>query len=326
MVNSIDLFDAHEKKRAWTEVWYLTQRDSEEQPLYYKGLTENERASLLDYFYDLLEVERREEVGDRLSEPDETPDERPKSPTPEDTAPPAGPLPIHDPSLYLYGEGSSWIPWAADAISGAKRGTYRKGYPEGLVVHWTAGWRNGLKAGNELMRNTGMLYLLVDGEGRLAQSDSLKHHGYHAGKSSHSGATGYVSDEYAGVELQAAGMLERRGSKYYSWFDATYPATEVVTSQRDQNIAPGHYHAYTRAQMMTLRKLIVWLYLNRPDVFSIDRVVGHDEVSPGRKVDPGASLLLKPETKDQEILNMEEFRNVLWNDVDIVTELRKTAA
>jgi len=81
---------------------------------------------------------------------------------------------------------------------------------------------------------------------------------------------------------------------------------------RRGNIEPGHYHAFTPAQFDAIRRVCVWLYLNNPDVFSIDRVVGHDEVSPGRKADPGGALY------DGAVYTMTEFRRLLWADVDAV--------
>lgn len=324
MSKQADIFDSHEKKEAWRQIWFLTQQDGAGNFLYRKGLTLGERNELLKTFYDFLDYERGIEVGPRLGSPDTTETERKGKDKKENqqiaaaVPRPARFLDIHDPNHYVFDEGRKWIAYAEDAKSGAKRGRYAKGYPTGLVVHWTAGHRNGLDRGFDLMRNTGMLYLLIDGEGELGQSDPLTHHGYHAGKSSHKYANGYVSDEFHGVEIQAAGTLTKKGDKFYSWFNKAFPADEVRYSKRRENIAPGYYHLYTSEQMLALRKLICWLYLNNPSVFSIDRVVGHDEVSPGRKTDPGGSVL-----NAGKVLTMRELRELCWNDVDQITELRK---
>lgn len=323
------LTESHEKSEAWKQVWYLTQKDDGGAFLYRKGLTLAEREELLSTFYDFLDYERAVKVGDRLGAIDTTPAERDAKEKAEKvevsvTTPisitPAqfDVLPLHDPANYSFGENKKWIPFAKDGKSGAKRGQYAKGYPTGLVVHWTAGHRNGLEAGNELMRNTGMLYLIGDKDGNLGQSDPLTHHGYHAGVSSHKYANGYVSDEYAGIELQAAGTLTRRDGKLYSWFNTVIPEIEAIQCARRENIAPGIYHIYTEKQMLLIRKLVCWLYLNNPSVFSIDRVVGHDEVSPGRKTDPGGSVV-----HENSVLTMSELRKLCWNDVDKIKELQK---
>jgi N-acetyl-anhydromuramyl-L-alanine amidase AmpD len=146
--------------------------------------------------------------------------------------------------------------------------------------------------------------------------------------------SGTVSNEFAGVELQAAGQLAKFGNDYFPWWDRDpktkqyqrldknkIPAREVIqVTKREGNLATGYYHAYTMEQMMMLRVLCVWLHLNNPDVFSIDRVVGHDEVSPGRKVDPGGALWWgrKGEATERLPMTMAEFRDLLWRDVAAV--------
>ncbi|MFX6218437.1 N-acetylmuramoyl-L-alanine amidase, partial [Acinetobacter baumannii] len=55
------------------------------------------------------------------------------------------------------------------------------------------------------------------------------------------------------------------------------------------NIRPGVYVPYTRAQQEALIKVLIWLKRRYPRTFRLDYVFGHDEVSPGRKVDPGGS-------------------------------------
>lgn len=330
------LTESHEKSEAWKQVWYLTQRNAAGEFTYRRGLTAEERVELLNFLYDVLDHERRvtlAEIGKVLPAPDNSPDERDEA-AKKDQSDAVLTVPeietgggiewFHDPKLYSFGLGLDWIPWAEDTVSGAKRGTYAKGYPIGLLVHWTAGHRNGLAAGNELMRNTGMLYLLGDAKGRLAQSDSLKHHGYHGGQSSYKGISGYVSDDLVGLELQAAGGLTKRSDGgYYSWFGTRIAEPEVAVSPvRRDNIQAGAYHVYTIEQYHLLRRLACWLYLNKPGVFNPDFILGHDEVAPGRKSDPGGSIL----DPADGILSMPQLRRVIRNDVDKIEELRKKAA
>ncbi len=304
------LTEGHEKKAAWTKIWELTHTDEHGDFMYYTGLQSGERGDLIRQFSDFLDYGRGIEIGERLGLKDETVSDRDED-IPNSSPTYSEKLHIHNPEHYSFGENRKWIPWAADATSGPKRGQYRDGYPRGLVLHWTAGHRNGLQRGNELMRNTGMLYLIGDKDGNLAQSDSLKWHGYHAGKSSHEFANGYVSDEFVGLELQAAGSLNKRGSDFYSWWGQQIPRNEVAYAESRDNIRAGFYHLYTREQMLLTRKLCCWLHLNNPEIFSIDRVVGHDEVSPGRKVDPGGSCNWDGQTE----MSMPELRKVLWEDV-----------
>ncbi len=94
-----------------------------------------------------------------------------------------------------------------------------------------------------------------------------------------------------GIEIQAAGKLTKEGNTYKSYFGTTIPSAEVRTvATNNANQKAGHYQKYTDAQETALVNLLLWLFKNNPDVFSLDFVVGHDEVSPGRKNDPGGAL------------------------------------
>lgn len=325
----------HQMSAIYTQLWYLAQKDASGRWVYYTGLADKERQSLTDTFTDVLDIERRFLIGsDFPVVKDETENADPGHTTvPEVAEPPQ--LGIHDPKHYLFGEKKLWIPWALDAQSGAKRGSYPKGYPVGAVVHWTAGHRNGLTNGNSVMRSSGMLYLLLDHLGNLAQSDNLGQHGYHAGVSSYPGLSGYVSDDLVGVEVMAAGNLTLKDGHYYPWWDRAnggsgahqylpsnrIPSNEVVhVKTKTGNIAAGYYHAYTDAQQLVLRKTLCWLHLNNPDVFKLDFVVGHDEVSPTRKTDPGGAIVI-----GGKVHTMPEFRNVLKADVEQILKNRKAA-
>lgn len=289
-----------EEKSAWTEVWRLNNG-------HYCGLTGAEREHLLSVFLDILDHEQSVKPVETKVE------EKPAQVSVVNSED----LDIHDPKHYLFGEAKSWIPWAKDCGKGKRRGTYAQGYPKGIVLHWTAGHRNGIEAGNKLMRDSGMLYLLGDKDGNIAQSDPLSYYGYHAGKSSHPNCSGYVSDDFCGLELQAAGTLTKKGDKFYSWFKTEIPADEVMFSETRGNIDRGYYHMFTEEQMAATRKLCCWLHLNNPRVFKLENITSHDEVSPGRKTDMGASMVV-----DGKALTISEFRALVESDVQRILSNR----
>ncbi len=79
----------------------------------------------------------------------------------------------------------------------------------------------------------------------------------------------------AGIEICSWGKRdEQPGDRY----------TAGVANQQ-----AGFYQPYTPQQEQSLTRLIEWLKFECPE-FDIEWVLGHDEVSPGRKNDPGASL------------------------------------
>lgn len=194
-----------------------------------------------------------------------------------------------------------WCPFAeTDFRRAVTRGTYADGYPQGAVVHFTAGRRNGLASGLNYQVDQGYLYFLIDEDGNIGQNFSLDSWGYHAGASSYPGLRGSVSNELVGIEVQCAGKLTKHGDSYRTWFRTEVPESqvrEVPTNKENQQ--QGYYEQFTEAQEQALTTLLLWLHKNNSSVFKMDLVVGHDEVSPGRKNDPGGSLsMTMPEYRE----------------------------
>ena len=193
----------------------------------------------------------------------------------------------------LSDTGQLWYPHAK--ISPKRmvtHGKYKFGYPRGAVVHYTAGAHPGnLDSGFV----NGYCYLLIDAFGVVHQAHPLNEWGWHAGKSSYAGLNGGVSDDLVGIEIACAGIVDKVGDKFKAWFHRRpqqyFDANEVRYSDGLDNQKKGYYHKYTLQQENALYDLLVWMKENDPiGCFSFDLVLGHDEVSPGRKVDPGASL------------------------------------
>lgn len=207
------------------------------------------------------------------------------------------------PSVSATGQKLLWVPFASilEAMKGS--GTYRKGYPEGAVVHWTSGWsRDGEKGSSAKTKaeqaikygaKQGYAYFAIGEDGSVVQSLPLNRWGHHAGNSSWAGLGSSVSKYLIGIEVCCAGRLTKVGDGVYqSWFGGKFKESEVRYSPKKENIAQGHYHKYTKAQEESLIQLLKWLKSNNPEVFSFNNVVGHDEICApkGRKTDPGASL------------------------------------
>lgn len=204
-----------------------------------------------------------------------------------------------------------WYPEAETGFpKGPTRGRYPAGEPEGAIVHWTAGRPDQtLKQGFDYQISSGMLYFLIDAAGRVGQNFPLDRWGYHAGRSQWPGVGRYVHRRLVGIEVICPGEL---GRNHAPWFDEQhpYPPERVREASKPvDNIAPGHYYRYTDAQERALTELILWLDFNFPR-FNLNWVLGHDEVSPGRKVDPGASLSM---TMPQYRRTLKE-KAVRWED------------
>lgn len=213
------------------------------------------------------------------------------------------PVPIEKPLEVTHpAEKLLWCPIAVKRKEQmAVKGKYRKGYPEGAVVHFTAGssaegsFQHGLKQG--------FCFFVIHEDGTVWQSFPLDSWGYHAGESFHPKLGKGVSKYLVGIEVSCAGGLTKnQDGSFESWFGKKIPASQVRSFPKKKgNILAGHYASFTTEQEKSLKALLSWLKNNNPEVFSYDLVVGHDEVSPNRKNDPGGALSV----------TMEEFRSCL---------------
>jgi len=197
-------------------------------------------------------------------------------------------------------------PFAAHNVKGVMqtKGKYRRGYPEGAVIHFTAG-RHGTSAINTALKNN-FCYFLIDEDGTIYQNFDLNKWGSHAGESYWPGLGRSVSQYLVGIEITSAGKLDKLGdNKFRSWFGVDIDPKKVRTIKaKQENIEKGHYESFTVEQEDSLSALLVWLKLNNPEVFRYDLVLGHDEVSPNRKPDPGGALSITMPKLRQHLMKL----------------------
>jgi len=206
----------------------------------------------------------------------------------------------------------------------------RPGGLEGAIVHYDAGrtrsahapgdaeW--GARATLASGERQGFAFVTIGRSGmvHLPANMDWEAWGYHAGESRcpATGRTG-VSLYYVGIEVNSPGFVYPTADPdlFVPWFEAvrdgrgnpmldatgraepareggeTYRRNEVrVVTAQAGNIRPGAYVPYTEAQQDALVGLLLWLKARYRGSFRLDRVFGHDEVAPRRKLDPGGAL------------------------------------
>ncbi|MEM1293732.1 MAG: N-acetylmuramoyl-L-alanine amidase [Verrucomicrobiota bacterium] len=190
-------------------------------------------------------------------------------------------------------------------------GNYRKGHPEGAIVHFTAGALNGDNATRYGVNQGSYCYYVIGPDGTVYQNFPLNRWGYHAGKSSWPSLGSGVSTKLVGIEVVNAGRVTKQSDGTFKpWFNLKLNEDDVRYASARQNVKKGWYHKYTDAQETALVELLQWLKTNAPDIFSFENVLGHDEVAPSRKDDPGGALSI----------TMPEFRRYLKKTAGEVVE------
>lgn len=157
---------------------------------------------------------------------------------------------------------------------------------EYLVMHFTAG-RTAKSAVRWLTKPKAKAsaHLVIGRDGSITQLVPFNVRAWHAGRSSWEGKT-RLNKYSIGIELVNAGRLKRQGGQWKSWFDAVYDDEDVLEATHKNESSPSGWHIYTEAQLeaaMDVANLLV-------DEYGLQDVIGHDDIAPHRKNDPGPAF------------------------------------
>ena len=182
---------------------------------------------------------------------------------------------------------------------------FAPGMPDSIVIHYTAG-RSGESSAKYLTRDNvkASAHIVIDRNGDIYQLAPFDIITWHAGKSTYQGRSGF-NNFSIGIEIDNAGILEKLGNQYKSWFGKLYPESEVIQAVHRNETQPKYWHTYTEEQIqltVDLCELLMGRYS------SIKSILGHEEISVGRKQDPGPAFPL------------DKIRNAFFEDKEETSE------
>ena len=173
----------------------------------------------------------------------------------------------------------------------AARGFFSGHFPSGVVIHYTAGasW----KSTASYLKSKGLGYhFMIDRGGEVIQGVPLEQYCHHAGKSVWKDVKS-INRHFCGIALCNFGLLERKQNTLFNAY-----GSPVGNDCPSHTFNGEHWEAVRFPQMISLLRLCSWLVKQG---ISIETIVGHNEIAPKRKVDPGYILGM----------SMQEFREYL---------------
>lgn len=158
--------------------------------------------------------------------------------------------------------------------------------PKYLIIHYTAG--RSAKSSIDWFMNpdaNASAHLVIGLDGSITQMVPFNKKAFHAGVSHWAGLEG-LNSHSIGIELDNPGKLKQVGNKWVSWFGQSYPDAKVLVAAHKQQTTPAGWHTYTPQQInacIIVSQAIVKHY-------QLLDILGHDDISPGRKEDPGPAF------------------------------------
>lgn len=160
--------------------------------------------------------------------------------------------------------------------------------PRYLVIHFTAG-----RSADESVRwltdprAKASAHLVIGRDGGITQLVPFNRVAWHAGVSKWEGLVG-LNRHSIGIELDNAGRLEQKGQAWCAWFGNAYPDDEVMEAVHRHETRSCGWHVFTPEQLEATLEASAALVAR----YGLIDVVGHEDISRGRKCDPGPAFPL----------------------------------
>lgn len=158
--------------------------------------------------------------------------------------------------------------------------------PEYLVIHFTKGASASSSVSwlvNPDARASA--HLVIGRDGGITQLVAFNRKAWHAGRSRWAGRSGLNSCSI-GIELDNRGDLVGAPGAWLTSWGRRVPDDEVVELAHSFDGQVRGWHVYTEEQLTTTARVGMALVRH----YGLKGVLGHDDIAPGRKLDPGPAF------------------------------------
>ena len=158
--------------------------------------------------------------------------------------------------------------------------------PVYVVMHYTAG--SSAESSIQWLTNPAArasAHVVVARDGSVTQLVPFDRRAWHAGQSRWGERTS-LNRWSLGIELDNCGILQRRGDGWYSTWGARVEDSDVVEAAHRNGGEVAGWHAYPMAQLAAAAEVANALVRH----YGLEDVLGHDDIAPGRKTDPGPAF------------------------------------
>lgn len=156
-----------------------------------------------------------------------------------------------------------------------------------LIMHYTAGTT--ASGAINWFKNPdakASAHLVIDRDGTATQMMAFNKVTWHAGKSSWNDIVG-LNSHSIGIEIVNAGKLKQTADgKWLNWANNVIKPAEVIVAKHKDESEQAGWHVYTKEQIQVVGDIGVALQ----KAYGFLDVLGHEDISPKRKVDPGPAF------------------------------------
>jgi len=160
--------------------------------------------------------------------------------------------------------------------------------PKFLIIHYTASGPDADIARYFSQKAANVsAHLVIRRDGSVTQCVPFNVIAWHAGQSQWTGKGGTrysgLNSSAIGIEIENWGPLHKGAGGWVSWTGAAVDGSKVVEARHKFGVPNCGWEIFTSVQIETVTALAQAIC----SAYAIEDIMGHDDIAPGRKSDPG---------------------------------------